>query len=135
MTPVCSFNPLPDHAPVFPAGTQGPPGVQGPPPPFAIGNVSTLAPGSTASVQTRVNPAGGYFLDFGIPAGLAGGLTQTTADARYALLNPTNSTYRFVTNANGTFLELWNPDTQEWHAFVVKGAAGQETIAIEPGGA
>lgn len=45
---------------------------------------------------------------------------------------PANGTYRLLTNANGTFLQLWNPTTAAWHTVFISGAAGVTTLAIGP---
>ena len=116
----------------LPAGTQGPPGAQGPPPALAAGNVTYLAPGANPVFALRANPAGGYFVDFGLPQGPVGSLTQSAAEALFALLNPTNGTYRVVTDNNGTRLEVWNPDQMKFQTVVIRGAAGQESLSILP---
>lgn len=92
--------------------------------------MAQLPVGSNAQVQIRVNPAGGYFIDFALP-NAAGALTQAAAEALFAKLLPEDGTYRVVTRDGSTYLEVWNPDQEKYQTVVIKGAPGHESIAVE----
>lgn len=46
---------------------------------------------------------------------------------------PTDGSYRIETNANGTFLQLYNADQGTWHTVFIQGGSGAETLAIGEG--
>lgn len=50
-----------------------------------------------------------------------------------SITNPANGTYRIITTDDGTFFQLWNTTTSDWHTIYLIGSAGSQSLAIGPG--
>lgn len=76
------FNFVVPQGPTGPTGATGPQGITGPTPSVALGTVSTLPPGSAATISNVGNQFGAIF-NFAIPAGPTGPTGPTGATGPY----------------------------------------------------